>query len=37
MSTNDHGDGHRCIFSLQKRTALEYQKGWVCHITLQEY
>ena len=26
MSTNDRGDGHRCIFSLQKRTALEYQK-----------
>ena len=26
MSTNDHGDGHRCIFSLQKHTALEYQK-----------
>ena len=26
MSTNDHGDGCRCIFNLQKRTALEYQK-----------
>ena len=26
MSTNDCGDGHRCIFSLQKCTALEYQK-----------
>ena len=37
MSTNDRGDGHRCIFSLQKRTALEYQKRWVYHITLQEY
>ena len=34
MSTNDHGDGHRCIFSLQKCTALEYQKRWVYHITL---
>ena len=37
MSTNDHGDGHRCIFSLQKCTALEYKKRWVYHITLQEY
>ena len=26
MSTNDRGDGRRCIFSLQKCTALEYQK-----------
>ena len=26
MSKNDRGDGCRCIFSLQKRTALEYQK-----------
>ena len=26
MSKNDHGDGRRCIFSLQKRMALEYQK-----------
>ena len=26
MSKNDHGDGRRCIFSLQKRTALEYKK-----------
>ena len=26
MSTNDCGDGCRCIFSLQKCTALEYQK-----------
>ena len=26
MSTNDRGDGCRCIFSLQKHTALEYQK-----------
>ena len=26
MSKNDCGDGCRCIFSLQKRTALEYQK-----------
>ena len=26
MSTNDRGDGCRCILSLQKRTALEYQK-----------
>ena len=29
MSKNDCGDGHRCIFSLQKCTALEYQKRWV--------
>ena len=26
MSPNDRGDGCRCIFSLQKCTALEYQK-----------
>ena len=26
MSTNDRGDGHRCRFSLQKRTALGYKK-----------
>ena len=26
MCTNDHGNGHWCIFSLQKHTALEYQK-----------
>ena len=26
MSKNNRGDGHRCIFSLQKCTALEYQK-----------
>ena len=26
MSTNDRSDGHRCIFSLQKCTALEYKK-----------
>ena len=26
MSKNDRGDGRRCIFSLQKRTALEYKK-----------
>ena len=26
MSKNDHGDGHRCTFGLQKCTALEYQK-----------
>ena len=26
MSKNDHSDGCRCIFSLQKCTALEYQK-----------
>ena len=26
MSKNDHGDGCRCIFSLQNCTALEYQK-----------
>ena len=25
MKKNDHGDGHRCTFSLQKRTALQYQ------------
>ena len=37
MSTNDHGDGCRCIFSLQKRTPLEYRKRQVYHITLQEY
>ena len=45
MSTNDRGDGHRCIFSLQKCTALEYQKkagisyytpGIVDHIPLYE-
>ena len=37
MSKNDHGDGRRCIFSLQKCTALEYQKRQVYHIILQEY
>ena len=37
MCRNDRGNGHRCIFSLQKRTALEYQKRWVYHIILQEY
>ena len=26
MSENDHGYGHRCTFSLQKCTALEYKK-----------
>ena len=26
MSINDHGDGCRCIFSLQKHTVLEYHK-----------
>ena len=37
MSKNDRSDGHRCIFSLQKCTALEYQKRQVYHIILQEY
>ena len=37
MSKNDCGDGCRCIFSLQKCTALEYQKRQVYHIILQEY
>ena len=26
MSKNDRSDGHRCIFHLQKHTALDYQK-----------
>ena len=37
MKKNDRGDGHRCTFSLQKHTALEYQKRQVYHITLQVY
>ena len=45
MSKNDCGDGHRCIFSLQKCMALEYQKkagipyytsGILDHILLHE-
>ena len=37
MKQNDHGKGLRCTFSLQKLTALEYQKMQVYHIILQEY
>ena len=45
MSKNDYSDGHRCIFSLQKCTALEYQKkagipyytsGILDHVSLHE-
>ena len=37
MKKNDRSGGHRCTFSLQKRTALEYQKRQVYHVILQEY
>ena len=45
MKKNYHGDGRRCTFSLQKRTALEYQNkigipyytlGILDHIPLHE-
>ena len=36
MKKNDHGDRCRCTFSLQKHTALEYQKRQVYNNALQE-